>query len=124
MQRDNPAATQWVLSNQNTWEKVGDLFSPTPAGSPGSSLLGSDGAHLAETHPNCDSKTWKEKLGDGRSLRKQEKKQPAATSPMLSLPAIIDYSANLVEAPQDVGEQGYHCPSCFKCWKVSEEMPH
>jgi hypothetical protein len=20
--------------------------------------------------------------------------------------------------------QGYHCPSCFKCWKVGEEMPH
>ena len=20
--------------------------------------------------------------------------------------------------------QGYHCPCCFKCWKVGEEMPH
>ena len=44
----------------------------------------SDGAHLAETpqvvgDPNCDSKTWKDILGDDRILRKKEEGQPAAT---------------------------------------------
>ena len=44
----------------------------------------SDGAHLAETpqvvgNPNCDSKTWKDILGDDCILRKKEEGQPAAT---------------------------------------------
>ena len=44
----------------------------------------SDGAHLAETpqvvgDPNCDSKTWKDILGDDCILRKKEEGQPAAT---------------------------------------------
>ena len=61
----------------------------------------SDGAHLAETpqvveDPNCDSKTWKDMLGDDRILRKKGRGQPAATQK--GQPA----------ATQE-GEDGTHC---------------
>ena len=121
MPEDNPPATRWTLSTNNKWRKESDHFSPTAAGSPGSSLLESDGAHLAETHPDYDLKTWKEILGDDRSLRNQEKKQPAPTSPKLTEPAVIAHSANLAETPQDVRKQSYHCPICSESWNECEQ---
>ena len=73
---DKPAAPRWSYSKDEKWKKGG-----TAARSPESSLLESNGAHLAETPPNCDVETWKQILGDDRTLRNQEKKQPEPKSP-------------------------------------------
>ena len=112
----------------------------------------SDGAHLVETpqvvgptrHPPAPA-PWTDILGDDRSLHKKEKRQPAATQKRQ--PAATQKGEDCThcgdthptvsgagsggscseKAPEPTTPQraqGYHCPSCFKCWKVGEEMPH
>ena len=112
----------------------------------------SDGTHLVETaqvveptrHPPAHA-PWTDILGDDRDLHKKETRQPAATQKtQLAVtqkgedcthcgdthPTVSgagsrgSCSEKAPEPTTPQRAQGYHCPSCFKCWEVGEEMPH
>ena len=87
-------------------------------------LLTPQSRDIAES-PSASSSDTTQKTQPAAIQESEDCIQCGDTHPAVSVAGSKDsFNEKPPEPTTPLQAQGYHCPCCFKCWKVDEEMPH